>query len=172
MAVEVVSPALHRAGGGQRARVKLARADRGHAAAEACDVDWRWSIQGAAVAELAVGVISPALHRAGGGQRAGVILARAGLADRFVEHAGCLCGSGAGYSGQSEQRQSRQRGADVAPEAGGQLFASVAANEGNERYDESRWRRAWLAVDHVVPGNALSDTMPSFAYYVMLHRTI
>ena len=34
-------------------------------------------LRGGAVAELAVGVISPALHRAGGGQRAAVKPARA-----------------------------------------------------------------------------------------------
>src|SRR5258706_271393 len=75
LAVHVVPPALHPAGGGQGAGVIGSHRNGADAAGEPADVHGRVALDGRAVADLAVGVVAPALDAAAGGQGAGVVAA-------------------------------------------------------------------------------------------------
>src|SRR5258706_16130109 len=75
LAVHVVTPALHPAGGGQGAGVIGSHRNGADAAGEPADVHGRVALDGRAVADLAEGVVAPALAPAAGQRVAGVTLA-------------------------------------------------------------------------------------------------
>src|SRR5258706_5837098 len=87
LAVHVVTPALHPAGGGQGAGVIGSHRNGADAAGEPADVHGRVALDGRAVADLAVGVVAPALDAAAGGQGAGVEVAGCDGADAAGEPA-------------------------------------------------------------------------------------
>src|SRR5436190_1328696 len=74
--VAVEPPALHAPRGRQRAAVLRAGGDGDRARREARDVGRGAPLDQRAVADLADGVGAPALRRAGGGDRADVVVAR------------------------------------------------------------------------------------------------
>src|SRR5262249_26692129 len=70
LAVEIVTPALDRAGGGERARLLGPGSDGEDTGGEAHHVHRDRTARGGAVAELAILIVPPALDRANGGQGA------------------------------------------------------------------------------------------------------
>ena len=88
LAVSVVAPALDGPGRRQRACVKPASGQRGDTTAQARHRHRRGAAGGAAIAQLAVSIVAPALDGPGRRQRARVRLARNYLLHPFSQQAG------------------------------------------------------------------------------------